>query len=105
MRQFLIAVVALALCGFATAEEPEDPYLWLEEVEGEKALEWVKERSAKDTATLEAVPVYSEIHEKLHRDLQLERSDSVCGYSRPLAVQLLARRRTCARHLAPNLCR
>ncbi len=50
MRHFLIAVVALALCGLAAAEEPEDPYLWLEEVEGEKALEWVKERSAKDTA-------------------------------------------------------
>ncbi len=65
MRQLLIAIVALALCGLAIAEDSEDPYLWLEEVEGEKALEWVKERSAKDTATLEAVPVYSEIHEKL----------------------------------------
>jgi prolyl oligopeptidase len=65
MRHFLIAFVALALCGAVTAEEPEDPYLWLEEIEGEKALDWVKERSAKDTATLEAVPVYSEIHEKL----------------------------------------
>jgi prolyl oligopeptidase len=51
--------------GFATADDLEDPYLWLEEIEGEKALSWVKERSAKDTATLEAVPVYSEIHEKL----------------------------------------
>ncbi|MBD3852635.1 MAG: S9 family peptidase, partial [Acidobacteria bacterium] len=65
MRQILIAVVVLALSGFAGAEAPEDPYLWLEEVEGEKALDWVKERSAKDTATLEEVPVYSEIHEKL----------------------------------------
>ena len=65
MRQILIAVVALALCGIAGAEEPEDPYLWLEEVEGEKALDWVKERSAQDTAVLEAVPVYGEIHENL----------------------------------------
>jgi len=65
MRQILIAVVVLALCGIAAAEESEDPYLWLEEVEGEKALEWVKERSAQDTAVLEAVPVYGEIHEKL----------------------------------------
>jgi prolyl oligopeptidase len=65
MRQILIAVVVLALCGIAGAEEAEDPYLWLEEVEGQKALEWVKERSAQDTAVLEAVPVYSEIHEKL----------------------------------------
>ncbi len=65
MRQLLIAVVALAFCGLATAEEPEDPYLWLENVEGEEALEWVKDRSAKDTAILEAVPVFAEIHEKL----------------------------------------
>ncbi len=65
MRQILIAVVVLALCGIAAAEAPEDPYLWLEEVEGEKALDWVKDRSAQDTAVLEAVPVYSEIHEKL----------------------------------------
>ena len=65
MRQILIALVVLALCGIAGTEEAEDPYLWLEEVEGEKALDWVKERSAQDTAVLEAVPVYSEIHEKL----------------------------------------
>jgi len=65
MRQILIAVVVLALCGIAGAEEAEDPYLWLEEVEGEKALEWVTERSADDTAVLEAVPVFGEIHEKL----------------------------------------
>jgi prolyl oligopeptidase len=65
MRHLLIAVVALALCGLVTAEELEDPYLWLEEVEGEEALEWVKDRSAKDTATLEAVPVFAEIHENL----------------------------------------
>ena len=65
MRQILIAVVVLALSGIAAAEAPEDPYLWLEEVEGEKALEWVTERSADDTAVLEAVPVFGEIHEKL----------------------------------------
>jgi prolyl oligopeptidase len=65
MRQFSIAVIALALCGLAAAEEPEDPYLWLEEIQGEEALEWVEARSAKDTATLEKVEVFPEIHEKL----------------------------------------
>jgi prolyl oligopeptidase len=65
MRQILIAVAVLALGGLAIADEPEDPYLWLEEVEGVKALAWVEERSAEDTATLEAVPVYDEIHSKL----------------------------------------
>jgi len=67
MRQFLIAALVLAVFGggFAAADESEDPYLWLEEVEGEKALKWAKERSARDTAELEAVEVYGEIHEKL----------------------------------------
>ena len=42
-----------------------DPYLWLENVEGDSALAWVKERSAKDTAQIEAVPVFKPIREKL----------------------------------------
>ncbi|MEE4271874.1 MAG: prolyl oligopeptidase family serine peptidase [Thermoanaerobaculales bacterium] len=65
MRQILFAVVTIALCSMAFAEEPEDPYLWLEEVEGERALKWAEERSAEDTAALEAVPVFPEIHETL----------------------------------------
>jgi len=65
MRQTLFAVVAIALSSIVVAEEAEDPYLWLEEVEGERALKWVEDRSAEDTATLEEVPVFAEIHEKL----------------------------------------
>ncbi len=67
MRQFLIAALVLAVFGggFATADDLEDSYLWLEEVEGEEALKWVKDRSAEDTAVLEEVPVFGEIHEKL----------------------------------------
>ncbi len=65
MRRLLTVTLALAFCGPAAADEPNDPYLWLEEVEGKEALEWVKDRSARDTATLEAVPVFTEIHEKL----------------------------------------
>ena len=61
----LAVTLALAFCGPAAADEPNDPYLWLEEVEGEKALAWAEERSARDTAKLEAVPVFTEIHEKL----------------------------------------
>ena len=57
----LIALFAATICIAAD----EDPYLWLEEVEGEKALSWVKERSAADTAVIEAVPEFAEFHEKL----------------------------------------
>ena len=59
----------LALClllpAAAALGADEDPYLWLEEVDGEKALAWVTERSAADQAELEAVPEFAPIHEKL----------------------------------------
>jgi prolyl oligopeptidase len=54
----LISLFAATICIAAD----EDPYLWLEEVEGEKALSWAKEKSAADTAELEAVPEFEEIH-------------------------------------------
>jgi prolyl oligopeptidase len=65
MRRLLIVTLALACCGLAAAEETEDPYLWLEDVAGEKALAWVEARSAADTAELEAVPVFNEIHDTM----------------------------------------
>jgi len=66
VRQRLSAAILITLFAvtFAVAAD-EDPYLWLEEVEGQKALEWVKERSATDTAELEAAPVFSGVHEDL----------------------------------------
>jgi len=57
----LITLFAATICIAAD----EDPYLWLEEVEGEKPLSWAKEKSAADTAVIEAVPEFEEIHNKL----------------------------------------
>jgi prolyl oligopeptidase len=39
----------------------EDPFLWLEEVEGEKALAWVKEQNEATLAELEADPRFNVI--------------------------------------------
>ncbi|MFT5316273.1 MAG: prolyl oligopeptidase [Candidatus Krumholzibacteriia bacterium] len=74
----VILIIALLVVAYAFADDhPEgdhpknehpasdDPYLWLEEVDGEKALAWVKETSDADTAELETVPVFKEIHETL----------------------------------------
>lgn len=58
------ALVILATSNVCIAGD-DDPYIWLEEVESEKALEWAKSRSDEDTAVLEAVPEYSEIHAEL----------------------------------------
>jgi len=61
----LTLILMILLAATVCVAEEVDPYLWLEEVDGDKALEWVKERSATDTAELEAVPEFAPIHEKL----------------------------------------
>lgn len=42
-----------------------DPYLWLEEVEGEKALEWVREQNKVSQAKLEALPTFEKLRERI----------------------------------------
>jgi prolyl oligopeptidase len=66
MRQrLLVAILITLLASTVAVAQDEDPYLWLEEVEGEKALSWVKEQSAAAVAEIEAVPEFAELHEQL----------------------------------------
>jgi prolyl oligopeptidase len=53
LRNFLLvtALMNLSLAG-AMAEEADDTFQWLEEVTGEKPLDWVKQRNAESTAEL-----------------------------------------------------
>lgn len=46
------------------AQQPEDPFLWLEEVEGARALEWVEARNAATVAELSKSPHYQPIFER-----------------------------------------
>jgi prolyl oligopeptidase len=39
---------------------PDDPYLWLEDVQGDRALAWVRERNAQAERELQAVPGHDE---------------------------------------------
>lgn len=45
------------------ADEP-DPFLWLEDVEGEEALEWVEARNRETLAVLEKSPQYQRFYEQ-----------------------------------------
>lgn len=47
-----------------TAEQPHDPFLWLEEVEGERAMEWVEEQSARTLERFRAEPVFDSIFDE-----------------------------------------
>ena len=74
-RLALFAALVLAACACWAADE--DPYLWLEEIDGEKALEWVKTKSDADTAELEQVPVFQPIHEELQKIFKMPHIKSV----------------------------
>jgi len=55
-------LVALPLISFG--EENVDPYLWLEDVEGEKALEWAEDRNTDSLAVLQNLPEYQPLYDK-----------------------------------------
>jgi prolyl oligopeptidase len=58
----LLSAAAAAALSLSAASA--DPYLWLEEVEGEKAIAWVKERNAKSLTALEADPRFAPMVEE-----------------------------------------
>ncbi len=62
------------------ASNPQDPHLWLEEVLGEPALDWVRARNAHSLATLQAEPGYAAMHDELLGVLNA--SDRIPGVAR-----------------------
>ncbi|PZU01259.1 MAG: S9 family peptidase [Brevundimonas sp.] len=49
--------------GFASSEAT-DPYVWLEEVEGERAMAWVREHNARSLGVLQGDPRYETLHQE-----------------------------------------
>jgi prolyl oligopeptidase len=47
------------------AQDSTDPYLWLEDVEGEKSLDWVRKKNAISVAQLEKTPDFAPIQKRL----------------------------------------
>jgi prolyl oligopeptidase len=66
------APVAAESAAPATVAELEDPFLWLEEVDGEDALAWVDEQNDISLAYLESLPSFEPLFE---RNLEIYNSD------------------------------
>jgi prolyl oligopeptidase len=67
---WLLLACALAACSTTapitmTAPEPEDRFLWLEDVMGERALAWVRERNAESEAALRSDPRFEPIRQSV----------------------------------------
>lgn len=59
------AVIAEAESGPASDDFINaDPYLWLEDVEGEKALSWVESQNQRTLEQLQSDPVYNELYQQ-----------------------------------------
>src|SRR5262249_36629750 len=67
MNRRILVFVGLGLMAFltATGQDASDPNLWLEEVTGEKALAWVKERNAESMAELTGSSAFQALNERL----------------------------------------
>lgn len=80
----VLGVVAL-FCAFLVKAQPvnstiADPYLWLEDVQGDQALAWVRERNATSAALLEAVPMFADNRAKVQA--VLDNREQIPGISR-----------------------
>jgi prolyl oligopeptidase len=68
--QAIVAAAGFAAAtGSALAQEPtavtDDKYAWLEEVEGQKPLEWVRAQNAKSEAEIAATPQFKQLEGKI----------------------------------------
>ena len=59
----LLAPARAAPPGFATTDAT-DPYLWLEDVDGGRALDWVRGQNAATERTLATQPIYRELRQQ-----------------------------------------
>ncbi len=59
-----LAAIILGSCSTTSSTRmTNDPYLWLEEVEGERALTWVRAQNTRSLAVLEGDARYAQLHQ------------------------------------------
>jgi prolyl oligopeptidase len=62
---FLLICISTFWSSLLISQEEKDPYLWLEEIEGEKALEWVKAKNKTTVEMLEKHPEFQKMNKKI----------------------------------------
>jgi len=66
MPRFISSLILLTFCLAASAEDSDDPYLWLEEVESESALDWVRQQNAETFGELKQHSIYQALYDEAY---------------------------------------
>lgn len=74
-NSLLISIIIIPAITFA--QEKEDPFIWLEDVDGVKSMEWVKAQNTATVSALEKFPEFQNIYEK---NLQIYNSKERIAY-------------------------
>jgi prolyl oligopeptidase len=101
----------LAAAGVAVAETDSDPYLWLADIHGAKAIAWAEAQTAKSNALLKADPTYKQDYDILLKALntndripqvELHRADAYNFWQDASHVRGIWRRTTIADYAKPE---
>ncbi len=65
LRRLPLFGLIFVMSGIAFAGDPEDPRIWLEDVTGDRALTWVRERNAESTAELTHSEAFQTLDKRL----------------------------------------
>ena len=63
--RFFVSSFLLAVPAVAYGQQDADPFVWLEDVEGQRSLDWVNQHNDKTLADLSANPVYKPIYDRI----------------------------------------
>lgn len=64
IQRILSLLLMLSCFNTLAATENQDPFLWLEDVDGKKAIDWVKQQNKMSTGELEAHPEFNILNKK-----------------------------------------
>ncbi|MCP4220688.1 MAG: S9 family peptidase, partial [bacterium] len=77
MKIVIMLTCFMLVFGTIAMNAQEDPYLWLEDVQGQKSLDWVKKHNKKSTDILEKIPGFEEMRKKI---LSIYNADTRIAY-------------------------
>jgi prolyl oligopeptidase len=72
MRAWVLSLALLAAGGAVAAQVDNDPYLWLSNIHGARALAWVKRETDKSDKLLRADPTYQRTHDAILKSLDVK---------------------------------